>query len=211
MSESASIQTSRSELYAALAKFQGLVPAVEKNRRANIPTKSGGSYSYAYADLGDIWAAVRKPLTDNELTVVQLLSGGENGKTKLTTIVGHSSGQELRSTLDLDTTGKTAQEQGSLFTYMKRYALGAALGISTEEDDDGKAGNAPAPKSQSVPKASASKPASDKQRDLISALAKKAGYGDDWIANAFMKVNTSADASALIERLQKSEVAGEKS
>lgn len=200
-------QGSRDSLYAALAKFQGVVPAVEKNRTANIPTKSGGSYSYAYADLGDIWSAIRKPLADNNLAVVQLLSGGEQGKTRLTTIIGHSSGQELRSTLELDTSGKTTQEQGSLFTYMKRYALGASLGISTEDDDDGQAGNkAPAQRQQattaSTPRASDKKPASEKQLGLIRKLAKDAKYGDDWVANVLMTINTSADASAVIEKIQ---------
>lgn len=46
------------------------------------------------------------------------------------------------------------------------------------------------------------KPPSDKQLGLIRTLAKKAGYGDDWVAGVIMKVNTSVDASKVIDQLQ---------
>lgn len=190
------------KLTSALVKFQAIVPVVSKNRTANIPLKAGGSYSYKYADLADIWDAVRKPLADSGLAVTQTLQGGSDGHTAIETTIWHESGQSLASTLDVPTQGKTAQEVGSQLTYYKRYALGSALGISTEEDDDGQAGNA-APKA--APKASAHKPASEKQLGLIKTLAKRAGYDDDWLLEVTSRVKTSADASAIIDKLNSSE------
>ncbi|GAA1099721.1 ERF family protein [Tsukamurella spumae] len=201
-----------SELYAALVSFQSEVPSVEKKRTAQVTTKSGSTYEYSYADLADIWAAIREPLKKNDLAVLQPLSGGNSGEVILTTIVAHKSGQKLISELPISIAGKNAQEQGSLFTYMKRYTLGAVLGIATEEDDDGVAGNQVqrAAKSGSSrgatlpPKASAKRVASQGQLKLIGKLAGEAGYDDAWVANALMKVNTSADASTLIDKLRQS-------
>lgn len=127
------------ELAAALVSFQATVPTIPKNRVANIPTKNGGSYSYSYADLTDIWDAIRNPLKENDLAVTQALAGGSSGWTGIRTTVWHKSGQNVSETAEMQTQGKTPQEIGSQITYFKRYALSAILGIATDEDDDGNA------------------------------------------------------------------------
>lgn len=190
------------ELAKALVGFQKIVPVIEKTQTARIPTKSGGEYSYKYADLADIWAAIRTPLATCGLAVTQFLVGGSDGFTGIETTVWHESGQTKTGIVDVPTDGKSAQEAGSLFTYYKRYALGAALGISTEEDDDGKSGNsAPAPVA-TTPKASPNKPASEKQLNLANSLLADAGYSDDAIRERLKKVKSSADASELIRHLK---------
>ena len=93
--------------------------------------------SYKFADLADMWEAIREPLRRNGLAVTQTLSGGSTGWTMIRTKVWHESGQEEHDYLEVPTGGRTPQEVGSLLTYYKRYALGAALGISTDDDDDG--------------------------------------------------------------------------
>jgi len=128
------------ELAAALVDFQASAPTITKTRTALIPTKSGGSYSYKYADLSDIWDAIREPLKVNQLAVTQSLSGGAgSGLLGLTTTVLHRSGQCRADTVQLDVANRTPQEVGSLITYFKRYALSAVLGLVTEDDDDGAA------------------------------------------------------------------------
>lgn len=52
-----------------------------------------------------------------------------------------------------------------------------------------------------APKASASKPASDKQKGMIADLAHKLGKDNTWIDGVMNKVRTSADASAVIDQL----------
>lgn len=188
-----------SDLFAALVDFQGNMPAIEKRRVANIPTKSGGSYSYKYADLADIWEAVRDPLKKAGLGAIQLLDGGADGTTRLTTTIIHTSGQSISSTMDLSTGSKTPQEAGSLFTYYKRYALGAALGISTEEDDDGKAGNAKPP--AKVAKKTNPAP-SETQLKKIGSLLDSLEASKEARAQTLLKADTYASASKLISALE---------
>src|SRR5947199_89664 len=57
----------------------------------------------------------------------------------LTTIIMHVSGEWMQATANLELKGHTPQDQGSAITYMRRYALSAALGLATEDDDDGNA------------------------------------------------------------------------
>jgi len=125
------------QLAAALVAFQGEVPVIPKNRTAKIPTKAGSSYTYKFADLADMWEAIRVPLHRNGLAVTQTLLGGSTGWTTIRTKVWHQSGQTDAGEVEVPTGGRTPQEVGSLLTYYKRYALSAALGISTDDDDDG--------------------------------------------------------------------------
>lgn len=124
------------KLTAALVMFQSKVPPIKKNRQ---------SMYGAYADLAGVLETIRPALVACELAVVQM----PDGKAGLTTIVTHSSGQWIRSHYEMeplpqviDKTTKeravTPQSLGSVITYQRRYALTAALGISTEEDTDAK-------------------------------------------------------------------------
>lgn len=130
----------KAKLASALVKFQGQVPVIPKNKTAKIQMKNGSSYSYKYADLADIWEAIRKPLMDNGLAVTQLPKSS-NTTDFIVTKIWHESGETESEDFALPTGGKTPQEVGSVITFYKRYALGAALGISTEEDDDAQSGN----------------------------------------------------------------------
>lgn len=61
----------------------------------------------------------------------------------LTTIVMHESGEWIMATAKLELSKPDPQGQGSAITYMRRYALSAALGLVTEDDDDGNAASTP--------------------------------------------------------------------
>lgn len=169
----------KSKLAGALVKFQSEVPVIPKNKTAKIVMKSGGTYSYAYADLADIWEAVRNPLMDNGLAVTQFLKSTETTD-YIVTKIWHESGETDSEDFALPTSGKTPQEVGSVVTYYKRYALGAALGISTEEDDDAQSSNkAPenkpvAPKVGLLPKAKKSINAKLEELGCDNAVSKKA-------------------------------------
>lgn len=180
------------KLAAALVAFQGEVPVIPKNRTAKIPTKAGGSYSYKYADLSDIWDAIRQPLRKNGLAVTQQLCGPVgSAEIGITTTTWHESGQNSRSTIYLSTVGKSPQEVGSLLTYFKRYALSAALGISVDEDDDGAAASSPRqaqPARVSAPPRNAELPQkkpADVKRDQLRDLAKERGWDTAAVADAF--------------------------
>lgn len=174
------------ELATALATFQGTIGSVGKDKTANIPTKSGGSYSYSYADLSSIWDAIRKPLSESGLSVVQMPEIGD-GMVYVSTLVLHTSGQWIQSTVGTRPADTTPQAIGSAITYLRRYGLGAMLGIVTDVDDDGAAGSqskrppqierAPRP-SAPVPQArrtSQEAPRRADDADRVSLLAEVAG------------------------------------
>lgn len=126
-----------SALAKALVAAQAEFPAIERSRDVTVNTKNGSSYTFSYAPLDAILAAVRPVLTKHELAVSQLL-GNVNGQAALKTVLLHSGGETLEDVCPLPGNGNlSAQEWGSLVTYFRRYALVTVLGIATEEDDDG--------------------------------------------------------------------------
>lgn len=126
------------KLSAALVTFQGKVGPVAKTKTAKVQMKSGGSYTYDYADLADVIASTKEARAAAELAVVQMPVNSDRGITIITTIL-HSSGQWMRSSLTMFTGDSSPQAIGSLITYGRRYSYSAALGICTEADDDGNA------------------------------------------------------------------------
>jgi ERF superfamily len=125
------------EMAAALAKAQGMIEPVAKNREVSIRTKSGATYKFAYATLDAIREVIRKPLSDNGIALVQSVDDSDGTAVTLTTSLFHSSGQWMKSHLKLLMEDSGNQARGSAITYARRYAISSILGIVTEEDDDG--------------------------------------------------------------------------
>jgi hypothetical protein len=121
------------DLALALSKAQGdLLP---------VPMNSTNPFLHnKYADLGSVVQTAKPVLAKNELAVSQIVFNDAE-KVGVTTILMHSSGQWVSSTMTLpvgEEKGKSlAQVVGGLITYMRRYSLSAILGIHTEEDTDG--------------------------------------------------------------------------
>lgn len=126
------------QLSAALIAFQKEATPVIKTRI--VPTKTGAN-KYKYANLSDVQDAIREPLANNGLCIIQM-PDGENG---LTTLLTHTSGEFVESHHEIKVNGGTPQDAGSVLTYMRRYAIAAVLNISIDEDDD--AAKASQPKS----------------------------------------------------------------
>lgn len=122
------------ELMAALAKAQSEMSHAVKD--SNNPY-----FKSKYADLPSVWEACRGPLTRNGLAVTQTLSH-DGERTILNTILGHSSGQWIRSAMVLPVQKPGPQEIGSCITYCRRYSLAAIVGMC-QDDDDGEAAQAP--------------------------------------------------------------------
>lgn len=119
-------------LAAALVKAQAAMPAVEDNARANYGT---------YVTLDHLIAKTRNILNEHGLAIVQFPSVSELGAPTLRTILIHGeSGERLEADCPLFLNGKNdMQALGGAITYARRYGWGAALGISTDQDDDGNA------------------------------------------------------------------------
>jgi hypothetical protein len=88
----------------------------------------------AYADLASVWDACRAPLANAGLSVVQLVSSDEKSAI-IETILAHSSGEWVSSTLAVPLTKADAQGLGSAITYGRRYALAAIVGVCPADDD----------------------------------------------------------------------------
>ena len=115
----------------ALAEFQGQCPQITKGKTAR-----AGSYSYNYADLGDILHTVRPALAANGLALIQTLGNADDGRPTVTSILLHESGHSERSTFAF-AAGADMQKLGSAVTYARRYSACAILGVVAEDDDDG--------------------------------------------------------------------------
>jgi hypothetical protein len=158
-----------SDLAAALAKAQGAMSNVVANQKASIQTRTGGAYTYTYADLGAILQAIRKPLSDNGLSVVQGI-GTEPGAIIITTQLSHLSGQWVRSQFGLAVSpDATPQEIGSAITYGRKYGLSALIGMASE-DDDGKSASEEKPPARQTGRPQPPKP----QTTPSSSVAPKA-------------------------------------
>ena len=127
-------------LAGALALAQGMFKPIVKDKTAKVRMKSGGEYSYDYADLATVIEATREGRAANGLAVTQLpvfISGAFTLHTKLI----HESGESESCYWPLPAPNTPPQEMGSALTYARRYSYCAILGIATEDDDDGAAGN----------------------------------------------------------------------
>lgn len=118
------------EIAKALSAFQGEIEQPEKS--ADNPF-----FKSKYVPLNKVIAAFKKCGPKHGLSFVQYPVNSERG-IGVETLLMHSSGEWIRFEpyyLPLDKS--TAQGAGSGITYAKRYALSAALGIDSGEDDDG--------------------------------------------------------------------------
>lgn len=115
------------EISRALSKVQGALKHASKE--SNNPY-----FKSKYADLAEVWNTCRRLLSENDLSVVQLLEMID-GKQALVTILSHSSGQWMKSTAILPISKPGAQEIGSCITYFRRYSLAAMVGVYQDDDD----------------------------------------------------------------------------
>ncbi len=107
----------------------------EKKGEANYVAK-GQKVNYKWVLLDDVLAKVKE---NENFALLQPLGQDENGSDVVKTILIHKSGEVLESGwFKLSFTDRdTPQDKGTKISYMRRYSLGAFLGISTETDNDG--------------------------------------------------------------------------
>lgn len=120
-------------LVAALAD----VAVITKGRTAN-----AGSYTYDYADLGDTVKEIQPRLAEHGIRVLTPVHGFEDRLACTVTLL-HASGDSMSFPPLPFPYGRDAQATGSMMTYYRRYALTAALGLGTADDDGAGAHAAP--------------------------------------------------------------------
>jgi hypothetical protein len=123
----------RKQYFDAFANFQALTPIIRK-------TSAG--HNCKYAALGDIAQQIRPVLEQCQLSYrFDIQDLGEI--ISVTCIVSHRAGHQEKTTItaSADTSGakNAIQARGSAVTYLQRYSLIGALGLTTaDEDIDGR-------------------------------------------------------------------------
>lgn len=130
----ASVAQAAGGLTRALIAVQAELPWVNKTKRAEVPTKSGGKYTYTYADLADVTAAAFPLLVKHGLAFTCCPRITDKGGYELAGVLMHQSGEQIEGALPLH--GNDPQALGGAITYMRRYLLGSMLGIVTDDDAD---------------------------------------------------------------------------
>jgi len=116
------------EVYAKLIEAKKQFLPVHKTRQG---------HNYKYADLESIFKSIQPALSKAGLMIIQQ---GEviNGLDYIRTIIASSCGDEIDfGVTPVKTIKPDAQAFGSGLTYARRYAIGMALGLTPEDDDDG--------------------------------------------------------------------------
>jgi hypothetical protein len=125
----------------ALSLFQTKVPVIQKKRIAKINSPKG-NYLYKFADLGTIANAIKEPLKECGLSYRWEFQPN-GGNLKVTCFLSHRDGHAETTSMEAgrDMSGgkNDIQQIGSTQTYLQRYTLIGALGLSTaDEDNDGR-------------------------------------------------------------------------
>ncbi len=120
------------EISKAMANAQGeMEPALKSSKNPFFKSN--------YADLAAIMESIKIPLKKNDLSIWQDVITNDKG-ISVCTMVSHSSGQWIEfGPLEIALAKRDAQSVGSAITYAKRYALSAAVGVVSDNDDDGEA------------------------------------------------------------------------
>lgn len=104
--------------------------------------KDKAGYGYNYTDLDTVISYIRPIMAKHNLAFMQTLTTLEGNTPAITTRIFHTTGEWIEDTTPLPPVqlakGNAAQNLGAAITYMKRYTLCAMLGISSDEDADGK-------------------------------------------------------------------------
>lgn len=124
----------KAEFFDALARFQSLVPDILKKKKA---------YEAMYAPLGDIDKVIKEPMRECGLSKRWEQQQDDTGKLTMTCIITHSAGHSERTsigpvdpgTLEKTKAMNTIQQRGAVITYLQRYTLIGALGLTTADAD----------------------------------------------------------------------------
>lgn len=129
----------RKAYVAAVADFKSAPSTILKSKQVSIP----GGAKFAHATLADVCDGVVANLSKYGLSHSFDLKQLDNGWIEVTCVIEHKAGHSERTTLRAppDDSGKmnSIQRIASTVTYLERYTLVAALGLSAKDvDDDGR-------------------------------------------------------------------------
>ena len=123
----------RKQYFDAFSSFQSMVPAIKKSKEG---------HNYQYAPLGDIAQQIRPVLEQCQLSYrFDIQDSGD--LISVTCVVSHRAGHQEKAVMsgapDKSGSKNEIQARGSVVSYLQRYSLIAALGLTTcDADMDGR-------------------------------------------------------------------------
>jgi hypothetical protein len=124
----------------SLSEFQANVPEIHKSKQVKYTPKNGGfPVNYKYAEIGDIDEAIKQSMSAAGLSKRWEIT--EEGESIICTCIishinGHSERTSMSSLKDQSGGKNDIQSRASAITYLQRYTLIGALGLTTASDDD---------------------------------------------------------------------------
>lgn len=122
----------------AMSALRAGMPIIQKGNRVS---HKGGTYSYE--SLADIARAIDGRLADLGLSY-RYRTAVDGTRVTVTCVISHRDGHfeevSLSGGVDVSGSKNSIQAIGSTVTYLQRYTLKAALGLSAAVDDDGRQG-----------------------------------------------------------------------
>jgi hypothetical protein len=129
---------------AAMADARAEIRPIIKNREVDFTSQKGRT-NYRHEDLAGIAKIIDPILGKHGLSYRFRTTNPPNEPVSVTCIVSHRQGHSEENSLvaPRDDTGNknSIQQIGSTITYLQRYTLKAALGLSAAHDDDGNGAN----------------------------------------------------------------------
>lgn len=141
----------------AMAAARAEIPVIRKNRRVGFDSRKAGAArtDYAHEDLAEIARTIDPILSSHGLSYRFRVASEVNAPVCVTCVIshrdGHSEETTLRGARDESGNKNGLQAIGSTVTYLQRYTLKAALGLSASADDDGRATEAHVVEAVAVP------------------------------------------------------------
>jgi hypothetical protein len=151
-----------------------------------------------YADLSSVVEAVKAPLLEQGITFLQGVHDAVDG-VAVETMLLHTSGEWISSTMRIPAVKQDAQGYGSAITYGRRYGLQSMCGVPAEDDD----GNAATASSATITPTSGAhdRVAPERRKAIVetAALIKDALTADrDFDAYALCEDFTDADEKVYL-------------
>lgn len=124
----------------ALSEARAEIPPIMKDATVDYKPKNGGAVHYRHETLAGI-AKVIDPILSRYGLSYRFRTDQGQGGVRVTCIIAHADGHAEETSLagapDGSGSKNSFQAVGSAVTYLQRYTLKAALGLSAEVDDDG--------------------------------------------------------------------------
>lgn len=124
----------------ALAAARSKIPPIVKDATVDFTTRDGKRTNYQHETLAGIAKVIDPILSEYGLSYRFRTNQGSGG-VQVTCIIAHAHGHSEETSLSCAPDGSGSknafQAVGSAVTYLQRYTLKAALGLSAEMDDDG--------------------------------------------------------------------------